>query len=207
MLDLLIKSPVRTKIIGLFSLNKGFELYPRQVAIEIGESPHAVGLELDYILKVGLLKARQEGRHTYYKWNDDSPYAADIASISQKMRNEGNKMFLSFPDIAQRQRIKDNLNRVVKDMKYYYDPDKIMIFGSAATGKIGPYSDIDMIVVKKTSLPYFKRIEQLVDVLDYDVDIDFIIYTPEEFELVKKENLFFQREILKKGKVIYEKTA
>lgn len=207
MLNILIKSAVRRKVIGLFVLNPNEELYPRQVAIAIDESPHAVGLELDHLAEGGLLVTKIWGGHIYYRWNDKNPYASIIKSLVNEMQKRGDKEILSLPDFEQERRINKNLNNVIEDIRKYYDPQKIILFGSVAKGQIGRYSDIDLIIIKKTSLPYFKRGQQLVDMLDYDVDIDFLIYTPEEFEEALKESCFFQNEMLEKGEVVYEKAA
>ncbi len=99
------------------------------------------------------------------------------------------------------------LDRLIQTVVTSVRPLRIILFGSAATGKVGPYSDIDLVVIKKTSLPYFERISQLVDLLDYDIGVDFLVYSPEEFDRAVRERRFFREEIIKKGKVLYEKAA
>lgn len=207
MLDLLIKSAVRRKILGLFAINPDQELYAGQVAREIEESPHAVGLELAYLTKSQFLGKVEKGRHVFYRWNETHPYAALLKNIVDKMRSNGNKEMRALRDLKYRQELQKNLDRVLKDLKTYYDPEKVILFGSMASGRISPDSDIDLVVIKKTPLPYFKRIRQLVDLLHYDVGIDFFVYTPEEFAESVQIKRFFSEEILKKGKVLYEKAA
>jgi len=203
MLDLLVKSAVRRKVLGLFALNPDQELYAAQVAREIEESPHAVGLELKYLVKCGFLSKTDNN----YRWKVDHPYATLLKEIIEQMREEKNKELVSIADLGRRHKLRENLKKVLEDIKKYYQPEKIILFGSLASGKVGPYSDIDLIIIKKTSLPYFKRIRQLVDLLDYNVGIDFIVHTPEEFEEASQSKLFFKEEILKKGEVLYEKAA
>lgn len=207
MLDLLVKSAVRRKIVGLFAMNPEEEIYSRQAAGEIGESPHAVGLELKALAKGGLLKPEQKGHQTFYRWNAEYPFAVLIQEAVEKMREGENPEMLSIPSLKRRREIQKNLDRVVADLKKYYDPQKIILFGSAATGNVGPWSDIDLAIIKKTRLPFFKRLEQLTELLDYDCGIDFLVYTPEEFERAVRERNFFKKEIVKKGKVLYKKTA
>ncbi len=207
MLDLLIKSSVRRKVVGLFALNPAEELYARQVAKEIDESPHAVGLELAYLVKGGILKRIERGRHVDYQWNPRYPYAPLLREAVEKMRRLGDQETQSLPDLLQRRRIEDNLRRIVQDIKKYYAPEKIIVFGSAAAGRVGPYSDIDMAVIKETATPFFKRGAELADLLDYDVGLDLLVYTPEEFRRAAEEKSFFKNEILRKGKVLYDKTA
>jgi len=207
MLDLLVISAVRRKVVALFAINPDHELYPRQIAQIISESPHAVGLELKYLTEGGLLKKLERGNRVFYKFNEGYPYASLIKDTVKKMLQEGDHEVAALPDLSRKELLDENLKRVVEDIKKYYDPGRIIVFGSVVTGKVGPYSDIDLVLIKKTSVPYFKRAQQLVDLLDYDVDIDFMIYTPEEFERSVKEKRFFSEEILKKGRVLYEKAA
>lgn len=207
MLDLLIKSAVRRKILGLFAINSDQELYAGQVAKEIDESPHATGLELAYLTKSQFLKKVEKGQHIFYQWNKAHPYASLLQETIVKMCEGGNGEMLSLRDLQRHQELQKNLDHVLEDLKKYYDPEKVILFGSLATGRVGPYSDIDLVVIKKTSLPYFKRIRQLVELLDYDVGIDFFVYTPEEFAEAVQIKPFFSKEILKKGKILYEKAA
>ena len=207
MLDVLVKSAVRRKILGLFALNQGRRFYPRYIAKQIQESAHAVGLELVYLVKSDILNVTQEGTHAYYQWNQTYSFAALLVQTIKKMRDMGQKEILSLPCLDQEERLKENLIKVVADIKKYYQPEKIILFGSAAGGTIGPNSDLDIVIIKKTSLAFFKRAQQLVDMLDYDVDIDFLVYTPEEFEQALKQKNFFRVEILKKGKVLYDRAA
>jgi predicted nucleotidyltransferase len=207
MLDIITKSSVRRKVLGLFVLNPTHQLYPRYIAQLIDESPHAVGLELKYLVQGGMLETVGEGKRTYYTLNESYPFMAELTAIINKMRAQGNEEMRMLPDLAQAASLKENLARVVENLKRYYDPEKIIVFGSAASGNVGPYSDIDLVVVKETSLPYFKRLQQLAELINYDTDIDFVIYTPEEFERAAKENAFVKKEIIAKGKVLYDKTA
>ncbi|MBI1884262.1 MAG: nucleotidyltransferase domain-containing protein [Chlamydiae bacterium] len=181
--------------------------YPGYVAGELQESPHAVGLELSHLQAGGILNKVKMGSHTYYQWNETFPFASILYQTIEKMRGMGDSIMVQIPCMARKRQIEGNLSRVVLDIKQYYQPERIVLFGSAVSGKIGPYSDIDLVVVKETSLPYFKRVQQLVDLLNYDVDIDFLVYTPREFSQALKQNRFFREEIIKKGKVLYDRAA
>jgi predicted nucleotidyltransferase len=56
------------------------------------------------------------------------------------------------------------------------------IFGSFATGNQDPLSDIDLIVVAQTALPFHERARQFDQVYEVWPRIDLLVYTPEEFE-------------------------
>lgn len=207
MLNLLVKSSVRRKILGFFALNRDQRFYPGFVAREIEESPHAVGLELSHLSRGGLLKKIDQAGRTYYQWDESFPFASLLSQTIEKMRVRGDKEMTRLTCLARRERIEANLAKVVASILKYYQPEKIILFGSMAAGQIGPYSDIDLVIVKETSLPFFKRVQQLVDMLDYDVDIDFFVYTPAEFQQALQQKRFFRDEIMKKGKVLYDKVA
>lgn len=207
MFDLLVKSAVRRKIIALFTINSSYEFYPQQVATEIKESPYAVGLELKYLTKGGLLEKVERTGTAFYRWNHKYPFTVETKSIIEKMREDKNPEVLMISDLKRREEIERNVKQVLDDLKKYYDPEKVILFGSAATDHVGPNSDIDMVVIKETSLSYFKRVDQLVDLLNYDIDIDFLVYTPDEFAKAVKERPFFRDEIVKRGKILYEKAA
>ena len=79
---------------------------------------------------------------------------------------------------------------------------KIIIFGSAVRNELGLTSDIDLIVIIETNKNFIERAEEIYKNLA-PIDIDLLIYTPNEFDRMNKENLFLQH-VLKEGKVIYE---
>lgn len=51
-----------------------------------------------------------------------------------------------------------------------------------------------------------KRLHEVYDALDLDFHVDLLVYTPEEFELLKVGRAFV-RNAVKEGKVIYEKQS
>ena len=85
------------------------------------------------------------------------------------------------------------------------DPEKIIVFGSLASGEIHEWSDIDLVVVKQTDLPFLQRLHEVRHLLHPKVGTDILVYTPDEFEQLSRRRLFFQEEILDKGIVVYER--
>ncbi len=64
---------------------------------------------------------------------------------------------------------------------------EMVLFGSAASGKAGKDSDVDILVVS----PAFRGVKSargknLYDFWDLDRPVDFLCYAPEEFEKQKK---------------------
>jgi len=55
-------------------------------------------------------------------------------------------------------------------------------FGSSATGEINKDSDIDLIIIKETTIPFTKRAHEFSDLKDIFPDIDIIVYTKDELK-------------------------
>jgi len=53
--------------------------------------------------------------------------------------------------MVQKQVLNQELERIVEVLKNKYKPEKIIAYGSIATGKIHEWSDIDIAIIKKTS--------------------------------------------------------
>lgn len=94
------------------------------------------------------------------------------------------------------------VKRLVRTMTESYDPIKIILYGSLAAGNIHPYSDIDLVVIKNTNKPFYDRLEEVIEIVKPDVATDIIVYTPEEVDRLA-DDLFFQEEVIKKGKVLF----
>lgn len=101
--------------------------------------------------------------------------------------------------------LKENLDRIIIDLKEKYNPQKVIIFGSYASGKIKNFSDLDLLIIKDTKSKFFDRLREVTKICNYNIGVDFLVYTPEEYEEQLKKNLFFKEEIVTKGKVIYAK--
>jgi len=88
-----------------------------------------------------------------------------------------------------------------------YGPERIILFGSAARGDTDEYSDLDLIVIKKTDQRFVQRLVEAGSFIPLDLSVDILVYTPEEFRaMIDQENPFMEQ-ALKDGKVLYEKTA
>ncbi len=101
------------------------------------------------------------------------------------------------------ERLKKELNRCVTILSEKYKPERILVFGSLASGEVNENSDIDMIIIKSTSKPFLKRIEEVLRILKPKEVFDIFVYTPDEFKRLSETRLFFKKEILPKAKEIY----
>jgi len=68
------------------------------------------------------------------------------------------------------------------------------LFGSFAAGQITAWSDIDLIVVKNTSVPFVERPREFLPLFDLGVSLDILVYTPEEWaKLQAGDSGFFKK--------------
>lgn len=102
--------------------------------------------------------------------------------------------------------LEDELARFVDLVMREFEPHKIILFGSMASGNPRLWSDIDIVVVRDTDKNFIDRALEMIHLFHPTIGIDLLVYTPEEFKKLCQERLFFQTEILKKGKVIYERS-
>lgn len=74
-----------------------------------------------------------------------------------------------------------DVERVVRRVVAFHDPEAIYVFGSYAKGTAKEGSDLDLVVVERTSLPRRMRGLDVQGVLaEVPFDIDLLFVTPEE---------------------------
>ncbi len=84
MIDSLITSKTRVKLLIRFFLNPNSRSYLRELANEFGESTNSVRLELNRLSDANLLVSKEEGRSRFYKANTAHPLFPEIQSIVKK---------------------------------------------------------------------------------------------------------------------------
>ncbi len=96
------------------------------------------------------------------------------------------------------------VGNIVSQLVTLYKPEKIFLFGSLAEGRVKQGTDIDLFIIKK-DVPELgvDRIRQLDALIKYGLATDFIVYRPDEVEQRLKLGDPFIRNILEKGKVLY----
>lgn len=81
MLDSLITSQTRIKLLLKFFLNPESKSYLRELADEFGESTNSVRIELNRLTDAGLLSSSDEGRTKVYRANTKHPLFPEIHSM------------------------------------------------------------------------------------------------------------------------------
>ncbi|MBI4638080.1 MAG: HEPN domain-containing protein [Candidatus Rokubacteria bacterium] len=100
------------------------------------------------------------------------------------------------------------LTAVVERLVRHYDPDRIILFGSHATGGAEPDSDIDLLVVKDTDQrPIDRRAEVERLLADRAVPLDVLVYTRREMRDLYALGSPFIEEVVEHGRVLYTRRA
>jgi len=98
--------------------------------------------------------------------------------------------------------IKKIINRIIKK----YKPEKIILFGSFAWGKPDKDSDLDLFIIKNTKEKKLERIYKVYKLLwDKKIPLDVLVYTPKEIKKRLALGDFFIEDIIKNGKLLYER--
>jgi len=84
MLESLITSQTRIKLLLKFFLNPESKSYLRELAEEFGESTNSVRLELNRLTQAGLLTSAENGRTKVYQANPNHPLFPEIQSMVRK---------------------------------------------------------------------------------------------------------------------------
>jgi predicted nucleotidyltransferase len=98
------------------------------------------------------------------------------------------------------------LDKILKTLIAQYQPEKIILFGSMATGKVSEWSDIDLAILKDTAKLFVERSAKVAVLCLAPVGVDYLVYTPAEFQqMIQEDNPFIVKEIVNKGKILYER--
>jgi len=81
--------------------------------------------------------------------------------------------------------------------------ERVILFGSYAAGRRDLFTDLDLLVVMDSSKDFVTRTAELYPTIQSGVDLDVLVYTPEEFERQKQTR--FMKHALKTGEVLYER--
>lgn len=81
----------------------------------------------------------------------------------------------------------NEIEKIKKQVIDRYHPSDIILFGSCAKGRVRKGSDIDLCVIVETRDKRQTVRDMLLEV-EYDVDLDIVVYTPSEWSKYKGDN-------------------
>src|SRR5215831_16173855 len=94
----------------------------------------------------------------------------------------------------------DIVNRVVRAAK----PQKIVLFGSAARGTMGPNSDIDLLVIKNGKFNDWQVLTNIYRQLPGTAAVDVVLATPEDVERYRDTQCLVICPAHREGRVVYD---
>lgn len=145
MLDSLITSKTRIKLLVKFFLNPSMKAYLRGLAEEFGESTNAIRLELNRMEEAGLLCSEEAGNKKVYHANHRHPLFDDIHSLV--LKHSG---------------ITQVIEQVILRIG---DIQKVWVVGDFAEGKDSDTINL-LIMAEKIDANYFsfliERVEQII---------------------------------------------
>jgi predicted nucleotidyltransferase len=99
---------------------------------------------------------------------------------------------------------KDVLDDIVRRIVEVAEPEKIILFGSAARGEMGPNSDVDLLVITRGDHDPGRLTERIYQHLHgAKAAVDVIVVTPEEVERYKDAFCLVIYPALREGIVVY----
>jgi predicted nucleotidyltransferase len=100
------------------------------------------------------------------------------------------------------------LEQVVKRITATIQPDRIVLFGSRARGDARSGSDYDLLVIRQSSEPRYRRAVPLyVALADLPVEVDVLVYTPQEVREWSGVREAFVTTALRQGTLLYERQS
>ena len=165
MLDTLITSKTRLKLLLKFFLNSGSRAHLRNLETEFGESTNAIRLELNKFEEAGLLKSEMNGNKKVFRANTGHPLFQDIHNILLKT--------IGFDQI---------IDRVVTKLG---NVDKAFVTGDFARGNDTQIIDL-VFVGDEINQEYLARLAAKTEGL-INRKIRYVIFSTGEFEQYRKK--------------------
>jgi predicted nucleotidyltransferase len=96
------------------------------------------------------------------------------------------------------------LNELVRRIVEAVHPLKIILFGSAARGEMGPESDVDLLVVMPEGTHRGYTAERIyLTVRRVGIPFDVVVATPDDLERHRATPGLIYREIAREGQTVY----
>jgi uncharacterized protein len=100
----------------------------------------------------------------------------------------------------------DMVGEIIRRVVDTAHPEKVILFGSRARGDARPGSDYDLLIIKPSDEPRYRRSVPLyVALADLPVEVEVLVYTPEEVAEWSEVPQAFVTTAVREGTTIYER--
>ena len=163
MIEALISSKTRIKLLLKFFLNSSNKAYLRGLEEEFGESTNAIRLELNKLEKAGMVSSDVQGNKKYFTANVKHPLFFDLNSIIRK--------YVGIDTI---------IENVISQLG---EVERVYLTGEFAKGNDTNMIDLELVGTVNTS--YLTELIQKAEPL-VKRKIRYVIYSVEEFAALKE---------------------
>lgn len=101
----------------------------------------------------------------------------------------------------------EEIERFVNKIAKEYRPEKVILFGSYGYGTPGKHSDVDMLVIINSKERPIDLAIQIRSTIRASFPVDLLVRTPEQIEKRLSMNDFFIKDIVSKGRILYERDS
>jgi predicted nucleotidyltransferase len=102
--------------------------------------------------------------------------------------------------MVEMKRIRDLTAQIARE----FNPDRIILFGSHAYGEPSNDSDVDILVVLSFKGKPVRKAIEIRNRINARMPLDLIVRTPEQLAERLAQNDWFMREIVERGRTLYE---
>jgi len=100
------------------------------------------------------------------------------------------------------------LQEVIRRVVEVAQPERIILFGSAARGEMGPHSDVDLLVIKGGEYDQSRLVGDIyMNLHGVGQAVDVILVTPEQVERYRNTHCLIIAPALKEGREVYVSSA
>jgi predicted nucleotidyltransferase len=99
----------------------------------------------------------------------------------------------------------EQINEVCRRIVEYFQPEKVLLFGSYASGNPGVDSDVDLLIILPFKGRSFDKSVEILCKVDPEFPVDLLARKPEDTERRYREGDPLIREAIDHGKVLYER--
>ena len=97
-----------------------------------------------------------------------------------------------------------DVEEVVRRIVEVAQPERVILFGSAARGDMGPHSDLDFLIIKPGA--HRRELTDRIRRALYGVNtaVDLVVATPEDVERYRDSHALVYKPALREGLVVYD---
>lgn len=123
-----------------------------------------------------------------------SPECATLVSVRQRLT-----------EAELHERLSGITAALVRDLR----PERVLLFGSFARGDHNRASDLDLVIIAETALPFCERIGHALEACyrhSGGMAVEALVYTPEEWRRMVESGSSFATHVLREGRVLYDRS-